>query len=139
MLFSGRFRIRAYMAAAAVLVLLLCVAGCTKEQDKKVQELDFTVVKEAELPEELKKIIDQKKTGAFKLTYTDGGDLYIAVGYGRQPTGGDSIQIPEVYLTDTNIVFTSMLLGPKQDEPANISYPYAVLKLEARQEPVLFQ
>lgn len=120
-------------------ILLVCICGCVQKREQKQQELDFTVVKEADLPAELKTIIDRKKEGAFKLTYTDQGDLYIAVGYGRQPTGGYSIQIPSVYLTDTNIVFTSVLVGPKQEEPANISYPYAVIKLEARQEPVLFQ
>ena len=52
-----------------------------------------------EIPEELKTIIDQKKTGEFKLTYADQDELYIVVGYGKQLTGGYSIQFPDVYLT----------------------------------------
>lgn len=124
-----------------LLVCLACVvlSGCSDKTEDRLQDLDFTVVEESELPAELKTIIDQKKEGEFKLTYTDGEDLYIAVGYGKQLTGGYSIQIPEVYLTDSNIVFSSVLLGPEKEEPANISYPYAVIKLEAREEPVLFQ
>ena len=92
-----------------------------------------------EIPEELKTIIDQKKTGEFKLTYADQDELYIVVGYGKQLTGGYSIQFPDVYLTKENIVVTSVLLGPEGEEPANISYPYAVIKIEYRPEPVLFQ
>ena len=56
-----------------------------------------------------------------------------------QLTGGYSIQFPDVYLTKENIVVTSVLLGPEGEEPANISYPYAVIKIEYRPEPVLFQ
>ena len=66
-------------------------------------------------------------------------ELYIVVGYGKQLTGGYSIQFPDVYLTKENIVVTSVLLGPEGEEPANISYPYAVIKIEYRPEPVLFQ
>ena len=101
--------------------------------------LDLNEVDDDEIPEELKTIIDQKKTGEFKLTYADQDELYIVVGYGKQLTGGYSIQFPDVYLTKENIVVTSVLLGPEGEEPANISYPYAVIKIEYRPEPVLFQ
>ncbi len=122
-----------------ILSFLLCMVGCTEEPKETGKELEFTVVAEQDLPAELKTIIEQKKTGEFKLTYIDGNYLYIAVGYGKQPTGGYSIQIPAVYLTETNIVFQSQLLGPKEEAQANISYPYAVIKLEKRDEPVIFE
>ena len=116
------------------LCALFCLSfGCTSKKEERLQEIDFTVVDDDEIPEELKTIIDQKKTGEFKLTYADQDELYIVVGYGKQLTGGD------VYLTKENIVVTSVLLGPKGEEPANVSYPYAVIKIEYRPEPVLFQ
>ena len=122
------------------LCAMLCIAvGCTSKKEERLQDLDFTVVDDAEIPDELKTIIDQKKTGEFKLTYADQDELYIVVGYGKQLTGGYSIQFPDVYLTKDNIVVTSVLLGPEGEEPANISYPYAVIKIEYRSEPVLFQ
>lgn len=120
------------------LLAMLFVCGCADSSEEQGQPVEFTVVAEEDLPAELKTIIDQKKTGEFRLTYIDGAYLYIAVGYGKQPTGGYSIQIPGVYLTDTNIVFESRLLGPKEEAPANISYPYAVIKMEKREEPVIF-
>lgn len=119
--------------------VLVTLSGCTAKTQDRLQDLDFTVVADTEIPDELKTIIQQKKTGEFKLTYADQDELYIAVGYGKQLTGGYSIQFPDVYLTKDNIVVTSVLLGPEGDEPANISYPYAVIKIEYRQEPVLFQ
>lgn len=120
------------------LAAVLIVCGCMDNSEEKGQPIEFTVIAEEDLPAELKTIIDRKKAGEFKLTYVDGGYLYIAVGYGKQPTGGYSIQIPEVYLTETNIVFESHLLGPQENAPASISYPYAVIKMEKREEPVLF-
>ena len=120
------------------LCALFCLSfGCTSKKEERLQEIDFTVVDDDEIPEELKTIIDQKKTGEFKLTYADQDELYIVVGYGKQLTGGYSIQFPDVYLTKENIVVTSVLLGPEGEEPANISYPYAVIKIEYRPEPVL--
>ncbi len=122
------------------LCIILCVAtGCTSKKEERLQDIDFTVIDDAEIPDELKTIIDQKKTGEFKLTYADQDELYIVVGYGKQLTGGYSIQFPDVYLTKDNIVVTSVLLGPEGEEPANISYPYAVIKIQYRSEPVLFQ
>ena len=133
-----------YHLICRVISICLCALfclffGCTSKKEERLQEIDFTVVDDDEIPEELKTIIDQKKTGEFKLTYADQDELYIVVGYGKQLTGGYSIQFPDVYLTKENIVVTSVLLGPEGEEPANISYPYAVIKIEYRSEPVLFQ
>lgn len=123
-----------------LLFVMLCFTwGCRSREEEAVAELEYTVVAEAELPQELKTIIDEKKNGEFRLTYMDGDYLYIAVGYGKQATGGYSIQIPRVYLTKDNIVFESQLLGPAEEAQANISYPYAVIKTEKREEPVIFQ
>ena len=92
------------------LCALFCLSfGCTSKKEERLQEIDFTVVDDDEIPEELKTIIDQKKTGEFKLTYADQDELYIVVGYGKQLTGGYSIQFPDVYLTKENIVVTSVL------------------------------
>lgn len=131
----GKYKV---MFCLFLLSAVLFICGCTNSSAEKGQPIEFTVVAEEDIPAELKTIIDQKKTGEFRLTYVDGEYLYIAVGYGKQPTGGYSIQIPNVYLTETNIVFESTLLGPKEEAAANISYPYAVIKMEKREEPVIF-
>ena len=83
-----------------------------------------------EIPQELADMIGQKKNEEFKLTYTDGADLYIAVGYGEQPTGGYSITVPEFYLTENSIVIKTELQGPESTEQAgnSPSFPYIVIK-----------
>lgn len=137
---KSRSKVAIHMLLGIFLSLTVCLLfGCNSKKEDRLQDLDFTVIDDIDIPDELKTIIDQKKAGEFKLTYADQDELYIAVGYGKQLTGGYSIQFPDVYLTNDNIVVTSVLLGPEKEEPANISYPYAVIKIQYREEPVLFQ
>lgn len=125
-------------------LLILCLAlfaGCGgRPKEEKVADLDFTVLDETSIPDELKEIIEGKKAEAFKLTYSDENFLYIAVGYGEQPTGGYSIQVNDLYLTEKNIYLNTDLLGPgkKEEVSATATCPYLVIKMEYRQETVIF-
>lgn len=124
---------------AAVLLL----SGCTllSEEKIKLRDLDFTVLSEEKIPEELKTIIEEKKSAPFQITYTDNVNLYICVGYGEQETGGYSIAVEELYLTDTNICVDTSLLGPEASEKGakTPSYPYIVLKTEFLEQTVIFE
>ena len=46
-----------------------CAAPTQAETEK--EQLEFTVVSEERLPEELKEIVEEKKESAFKVTYED--------------------------------------------------------------------
>ena len=96
---------------------------------------------EADIPQELQTILAEKKAQAFKMTYTDAENLYILVGYGPQPTGGYSIQVEELYLTDNAIVLDTELLGPEKGEKAapETSYPLIIICTEVLEEPVIFK
>lgn len=82
-----------------------------------------------------------KKIAPFKLTYTNDGGLYIAVGYGEQPSGGYSIAVNELYLTENAIVIDTELKGPESAEEsgAEKSYPYVVVQTEYLEQPIIFQ
>ena len=56
-------------------------------------------------------------------------------------TGGYSIQVTDLYLTENAVCFGAALLGPKKEEqpPAAVSYPYIVIKTEAVDETVVFE
>lgn len=124
------------MAAVVSLLLGGCVAG---QQQKKVEDLEFDVAGQEDIPEALLRIIEEKKTAPFKLTYSNDGILYIVVGYGAQETGGYSIQVPELYRTEDSIVIKTELVGPTAEEAARESYPYVVVTLTDISLPVLFQ
>ena len=119
------------------------MTGCsvTRENKDKVRDLDFTVTAVEDLPEELRKLTEEKKIAPSKLTYTNDGGLYIAVGYGEQPSGGYSIAVNELYLTENAIVIDTELKGPESAEEsgAEKSYPYVVVQTEYLEQPIIFQ
>lgn len=131
------------LALAFAAGMIITLAGCSmlSEERVKLEDLGFTVVSEEKVPEELKNIIEEKKAAPFKLTYSDKEYLYIVIGYGQQTTGGYSIAVNELYLTDSAIYVNTSLLGPESGDAGQKtpSYPYIVLKLDNREEPVIFE
>ena len=118
-------------------ILAVLVAGCIgftgchgdEEEDAKVQDLEFTVVGENEIPTALAELIGKKREKPFKLTYADGQDMYIVIGEGPQAGGGYSV------------VIRTELLGPEKGEASgtDTSYPVLIVKTAFMEEPVVFQ
>ena len=134
-----------FVWAAIIMLAGLCMIlqGCKIEEqkDEKVQDLDFTVLQEKEVPSDILAMIDSKKQEAFQFTKTGGSYTYLVVGYGKQSTSGYSIRVEEVYLGKNAIYIETSLLGPKKDEAVSEieTYPYVVVKIEARDEAVVFK
>lgn len=121
----------------------VALAGCTfmSEERIKLKDLDFVVLSEEKIPEELSSIIEERKAEPFQLTYTDPDSLYICIGYGEQATGGYSIAVNELYLTDNAIYVNTELLGPEPSEKSNAtpSFPFIVIRTELSELPVIFE
>lgn len=140
-------RLHIYMKKTVALltgiILVLSLTGCsfTSEERIKLRDLDFTILSEDVVPDELKTIINEKKAAEFRLTYSDNSNLYICIGYGEQSTGGYSITVNELYLTDNAIYVNTSLLGPENgsNEKSAKSYPYVVIKTELLDETVIFE
>lgn len=134
---------RTVLVAMAVFCMIL--TGCKEEKDAtaKLKDLEFTVIAEENIPEPLLAAINEKKEAGFKLTYQDAGFLYICVGYGQQATGGYSIAVNALYETENAVYFDTTLLGPEPgqnaDKKNSPSYPYAVVKTEFIDKPVVFE
>lgn len=123
---------------------ILFLTGCGVEQTNrtKISDLAYTIVTEEEdIPSELLISIEQKKAADFKMTYQDETYLYIVRGYGQQETGGYSICIKELYLTSNAILFSTELIGPRKGETVrkSPSYPYLIVRMEQREENVVFE
>lgn len=131
------------LLCAVLTVCTILLAGCTflSEEKIKLRDLEFTVLSEEKIPEELKAILEEKKSSPFQITYSDAEFLYICVGYGEQETGGYSIAVNELYLTETNICVNTSLLGPEASDKGNKtpSYPMIVLKTEYLDLTVIFE
>lgn len=132
-----------------VILFLLCLclalpaAGCSvkKLNTEKLKDIEFTVLEEENIPEELKAKIKENEKQPFKLTYADNGALYIAQGYGPQKSSGYSIIVKECYETNNAIYVHMNLIGPTKEEKIveTETYPYLVIKMEFIDKVVVFQ
>ncbi len=142
-----RYPIKSSTAQKALCLLLagciMLLSGCTvlSEEKIKLRDLEFTVLSEEKIPDELMTILEEKKNAPFQITYSDNEFLYICVGYGEQETGGYSIAVNDLYLTEANICVNTSLLGPEPSDRGNKtpSYPYIVLKTEFLEQTVIFE
>ena len=119
------------------------LTGCKSEKTdiKKIKDLEFTVVEDADVPEQLMEIINEKKKEPFKMSYANGDSLYIVVGYGEKPTGGYSISVDKLFLTSNAVYIDTNLIGPAENEQVTnaLTYPYIVVKTEFIDKSVVFE
>lgn len=129
-------------AAVLALAFGFCLLGCggASTSEAKLSDLDFTVVSNDNIQEDIRKLIDEKKENPFQMTYSDGNYKYIVVGYGRQESGGYSIQVKEVYDTENTICVRTALVGPESGETGQTqpSYPFIVIKIQNMDKTVVF-
>ncbi len=123
------------------LCLLLTGCGIGGETKGTGTELDFTVVKPEEIPDELKKVMEEHKEEEIQIVFEDKGSLYAVRGYGKQETGGYSISVDECLEGESKISIATTLIGPSQTEglSKDPSFPVIVLKMESRDKEVEFQ
>lgn len=134
-----------YKYLSVILSLVLCTlffSACTipGKENEKVRDLEMTVLSSERVPKELMEIIDEKKSQPFELTFQDEDYLYICIGYGEQSTGGYSIAVDELYLSDKSVCVKTTLLGPKESTNNNPlpSAPFIVIRTEKTDKPVTF-
>lgn len=125
------------------LCMLVFLCGCSVEKNRteKIRDIEFTVLKEEEIPKELQAVIEEKKYAVMKETYTDGNWIYIAEGYGEKKESGYSVEVDKCYETPNAIYVHTNLLGPANDEPVVEAtvYPYVVIKLEYIDKHIVFE
>ncbi|MCM1258305.1 MAG: protease complex subunit PrcB family protein [Roseburia sp.] len=126
-----------------VFYMALCLFGCgvEKTDESKVEDIDYCIVEESDIPKELMAKIQEKKAADLKMVFENDDFVYIVRGYGEQETGGYSIQVTDVFLTKNAVVFRSNLVGPSKEEVKNAvpSYPYVVLKIQNMGKNVIFE
>lgn len=127
----------------SIVILSVILGGCSTEDvaKDKVSDMEYTVVPEEEIPEEIKAIIEEKKKQPFQFSYAAGDDLFIVVGYGEQKTGGYSIVVEELYTTENSVVVSTNLMGPGKDEEVEelATYPFIAVKTEYIDKTVVFE
>ena len=137
---------RNFYLPTVIMVLVLITSslcGCTVEKANrtKLRDLEYEIVAPEEVPEELGKQIEEKKAADFKMTFETLDKLYIVRGYGEQATGGYSIQVKELYLSNNAVFFQTELIGPRKGETItkSPSFPYIVIVTEKVDKNVVFE
>ena len=117
-------------------------SGCVSRygEDQKLRDLEFAVVDREDEPEELSAMIEEEKEHPFEMIYVDQGQLYIAEGYGEQPTTGYSVEVNSLYETGSAVCIHTSLMGPEKGEETEetVTYPYVVVQLEYIEKDVIF-
>lgn len=122
-------------------IIMMCSCTSSQENYVKIKDLEFTVVEESMLPEDLKTMIESKKIEPFTATFTQDGYIYITAGYGTKQSGGYSIIVRELYQSNEGICFLAELMGPGKNEAViqTETHPYIVVKTEDIGLNVIFQ
>lgn len=129
------------LVLTALLTLILAMSGCRliRVEEGGRKPLEYEVTEEKQLPDEARVLIEEKKEEDFRLTYQRGEELYLIRGYGRQMSGGYSIQVKELSMSSNGIFFETKLIGPPEGKAGGEpSYPYIAVKIKYRREPVQF-
>lgn len=126
---------------SCVLLMVIILSGCRfiKIEEGERTPLEYTVMKQEELPQEVVELMEQKKEKPFQMTYQVGKVRYLMKGYGEQITGGYSIQVEEVSQSENAVFCKTRLVGPEEESTGSApSYPCIVLRISDTEKPVQF-
>ena len=128
-----------FLLIAVITAFLLSGCRFVRIEEEERKPVAYTVVEKSDIPEELSRIMEEKKEKEFQLSYETGEDLFLAKGYGRQMSGGYSIQVEELGESGNGLFFVTRLLGPEDLKEAGVpSYPCIVIKTSSQKNPVRF-
>ena len=129
-----------FLLAAFLLATVLSGGRFVRIEEEERKPVSYTVVERQDIPTQLDEIMNEKKEKEFQLSYETGDALYLVKGYGRQMSGGYSIQVEELGASSNGLFFVTRLIGPENLDEAGIpSYPCIVIKTEIQNKPVTFR
>lgn len=105
-----------FLLIAVITAFLLSGCRFVRIEEEERKPVAYTVVEKSDIPEELSRIMEEKKEKEFQLSYETGEDLYLAKGYGRQMSGGYSIQVEELGESGNGLFFCYKTSWPGRSE-----------------------
>lgn len=127
------------IALTVVMAAAISSCGIEKISKKKLKDLEYVVLSENEIPDIVRKTVDEKKDSPFKITYSDPESTYIMVGYGKQDYKGYSIKVADLYETSNGVYIKTEFKGPEEYTSVQMeSYPYIVIKIEYTDKNIIF-
>lgn len=132
------------------IICAFCLVGCkivTKEGARK--DVSYQICDATKAPDELRKIIEEKKKKMFKLTYVAGDNIYICFGYGEKNSSDYAVCINDIFETENAVYVDADLKGAtatgsdceratSSDSDRFSMCPYIIIKCEKFEKPVVF-
>lgn len=141
--FMRKEKLHRFQAALSLVIMLCVAAGCMQKEGgvSKLRDLDFEILTQDQVGDELSQMIEEKKVLPFRFTYQEDGMLYICIGYGKKPSGGYSITVDELMEAENAIYVDTNLIGPDKEDSKikGISYPHLVIRTQDLDKSVVFQ
>jgi len=114
-------------------ILLMVSCSFQKESlEGQREKVDYEIAGSDAVSDDFLEAAETKKYNKFYMSYTDGEDVWIAIGYGERQTSGYSILVEDIYRSGGKICVRTMLVGPEKKDraPAVKTYPYIILKVK---------
>lgn len=131
------------LLAVLCIGVLLAAPACSvrRKPTEKIRDLEFSVVRKEELPEEFLKEIEGRGYKEFRMTYRDQGALYIARGYGEKNTTGYTVSVSGCFETEEAVWLQTDLSGPPKEEKVKNerNNPYVAVRLNDIGKEVIFE
>lgn len=128
-----------------LLIFSILLTACGKEEEpvrsyENAQDLAYEIVTGSDVPHKVNEKIYKAKEKGFGFAYRDGDAMYIIFGFGKQNTGGYSIQVLAVKENENAVIIEAKLVAPQPEEviAASPSYPYMILKTANVEKDVQF-
>ena len=104
------------------------------------QDLEYILIDQEHLPEEMTEVLGQLKKKAFHFVYSDQGKTYLAEGYGACPKTGYTIEVKKLYETEHAVCLNTSLMGPATGEETKeiTTFPYIVVEISETEKEVMF-
>lgn len=125
-----------------VVIFAACsMVGC--RSIKKTKEghvpVKYEMVEEADIPDDMREEIAQKKENPFQIVYREPEALYVGEGYGKQECSGYCVEWVECAAAEEALYIETTLHGPGgEGAVCENEYAYSVIKVEETGKQVIF-
>lgn len=137
--------IRRVILIVILAVGLVCLSGCSEKKEVR-QDIAYELCSEEKLPDELMKLIEDKKSDSFAFSYSTNDYTYIAVGYGMHDRDGYVVCLKDIFVTDYACYVQCAILTQEYVDSLEGVYicstpsmsPYLVIRCKRLSIPVMF-
>lgn len=127
-----KYAARFVVAFGVVGIFCLSLWGCVKDLNLngKKEKIEYTICKDSNLPEQLKVLLEERKTKPGTFIYRNSTYIYLVVCYGKKDYSGFSVKIEECWKSEDILFLRTQLMGPAIDEDIieAETFPYLVVR-----------